>query len=523
MHFRGLPAIFSLWAAMAIVIVVLPVSSLLRPSILVDDTFYALAAARHLAAGDGSTVDGAHRTNGYQPLWVWLLAGVTKVLRLDPIGTARAAVFLCAVATAGAGLLAIRLVRTLGGSETAAGWAAALWLLNPYLVKRQFNGLETALAACLLLAAAGAFVEAAPRRGAGQREGEAGGERRSDRWRGEGKVGLLAGLAGLARVDLLVLLPLLAARRMWRAAAMAAGLVAPWLVWSRLEFGSWVPLSGEATRIWYPIVRDATDIGPLLWNSAHVRFTALAALGLEWPAKALERLGAGGWTWLLVPAAAGAAAFMVGRRGKASISAWWRAARPLIPVIAAVMGFQWVSFALLYPAPWHLNRYFLPLHALLVVAAALFYDRAVKRRRGRLLWWSLWCASVLSGLIPYLWDTSEGRAPSLQLQVARWVREEAPPGARIGMLQSGVTGYFSGHEVINLDGKVNPGAMRALRDGRMADYLRREKIDLIGDWSDLVEAAIFGRAGTPALKRQAIRLRGDAWDPPFAFYRLPSE
>jgi hypothetical protein len=507
----------------ALWVVVQPPERLLRQSIFIDDTFYALSAARHLAAGEGSTVDGVHRTNGYQPLWVWLLAGVTKVLDLDPIGSARAAVFLCAAATAGAGVLAIRLARALGGSERAAAWTAALWLLNPYLLKRQFNGLESALAACLLVAAVGALVGVAARRAADQCAGEADGEGRRSRWRGEGRLGLLAGLAGLARVDLLAILPLLAARRMWRAAAVAAGLVAPWLVWSRLEFGSWVPLSGEATLVWYQVFRGGREIGPLLWDPVHIRLTTLAAFGLDWPGKALQQFGAGEWTWLLAPLMAGTAALMAGRGWKRTIFAWWQAVRPIIPIAAGVVAFQWVSFALLYPAPWHLNRYFLPMHALLVIAAALFCDQAVELRRGRLLWWTLWGAGIVAGLFPYLWDTSEGRAPSLQLEVARWIREEAPPGLRVGMLQSGVTGYFSGRDVVNLDGKVNPGAMRALRAGSMAEYLREERIDLVGDWSDLVEAAIFGRAGSHELKRQAAPLHVGAWDPPFAFYRIPRD
>jgi hypothetical protein len=38
-----------------------------------DDTFYYLQVARHVAEGDGFTFDGLHGTNGFQPLWQFLL------------------------------------------------------------------------------------------------------------------------------------------------------------------------------------------------------------------------------------------------------------------------------------------------------------------------------------------------------------------------------------------------------------------------------------------------------------------
>jgi hypothetical protein len=51
------------WGALAV----------LRTSVTYDDGFYYLGIARHLAAGDGPTFDGAHFTNGFQPLWMALL------------------------------------------------------------------------------------------------------------------------------------------------------------------------------------------------------------------------------------------------------------------------------------------------------------------------------------------------------------------------------------------------------------------------------------------------------------------
>src|ERR1035437_2020740 len=38
-----------------------------------DDSFYAFSVAINLAHGYGPTIDGVHLTNGFQPLWVFLI------------------------------------------------------------------------------------------------------------------------------------------------------------------------------------------------------------------------------------------------------------------------------------------------------------------------------------------------------------------------------------------------------------------------------------------------------------------
>jgi hypothetical protein len=41
-----------------------------------DDAFYYLVIARNVAAGHGFTMDQISPTNGFQPLWLWLLVPV---------------------------------------------------------------------------------------------------------------------------------------------------------------------------------------------------------------------------------------------------------------------------------------------------------------------------------------------------------------------------------------------------------------------------------------------------------------
>ena len=48
----------------------LSVEYLISELFLVDDAFYSMKIARNIAAGLGTTFDGIHPTNGFQPLWV---------------------------------------------------------------------------------------------------------------------------------------------------------------------------------------------------------------------------------------------------------------------------------------------------------------------------------------------------------------------------------------------------------------------------------------------------------------------
>src|SRR4051794_27098867 len=49
-------------------------------TLTVDDAFYALQTARHIAQGHGPTFDGWQPTNGFHPLWEMLLVPLAALL-----------------------------------------------------------------------------------------------------------------------------------------------------------------------------------------------------------------------------------------------------------------------------------------------------------------------------------------------------------------------------------------------------------------------------------------------------------
>ena len=63
-------AIPSLLAVCMLVYFYAPLRTVAYPDVFEDDFFYYLVVAKHILAGQGSTFDGTHLTNGYHPLWM---------------------------------------------------------------------------------------------------------------------------------------------------------------------------------------------------------------------------------------------------------------------------------------------------------------------------------------------------------------------------------------------------------------------------------------------------------------------
>src|SRR5262245_22100957 len=100
---------------------------------LADDYFYYLGVAHGLATGQGSSADGGiTATNGYQPLFLWLLT-VCFSLGLSKIAVIHAGLAIQALAGAAASLFGYRLLADRGMAWGGAA-IAGLVSLNLFFV-----------------------------------------------------------------------------------------------------------------------------------------------------------------------------------------------------------------------------------------------------------------------------------------------------------------------------------------------------------------------------------------------------
>jgi hypothetical protein len=65
------------------------------------------------------------------------------------------------------------------------------------------------------------------------------------------------------------------------------------------------------------------------------------------------------------------------------------------------------------------------------------------------------------------------------LQNATDLQKDSPRRMKIGGTDSGYMGYFSKHEVVNLDGVINNNAAQAIAAGRFSDYIESRHFDQV--------------------------------------------
>jgi 4-amino-4-deoxy-L-arabinose transferase-like glycosyltransferase len=210
------------------------VARLLPGKRIVDDAYITFRYARNIAEGHGFVYNPGQRVLGTTtPLYTSLLAGLALVTGSRDFPT------LATLLNALAGGVSIALLYAVGKRVTdhwaPAAAAASLWAIAPYSVTFAIGGMETDLTIALLLAACYAHVTDSSR-----------------------CMAVLSALAVLTRPDTVILLgPLwlahiLEQRRFpWLEAAIALGMLAPWLIFGALTFGSPVPSSLAAKSITY--------------------------------------------------------------------------------------------------------------------------------------------------------------------------------------------------------------------------------------------------------------------------------
>lgn len=212
-----------------------------------DDGFFYLTIARNIARGHGSTFDGLSVTNGYQPLWLALIAVLFRATGpLTPEVGARVVMTLSIVCVAGGVAMIARLIDRLAAPAIVIS-AASLALLAA--VGFSFFGLEAHLSVVMTGVVFG-LTWHRWRNAVVQR-----------RVRGRDTAfGLALGLLALTRLDLavwiVILPPALAMARQisgwsWRAVSRtvavewlcASSVVGSYLIVNRVMFGLWLPIS----------------------------------------------------------------------------------------------------------------------------------------------------------------------------------------------------------------------------------------------------------------------------------------
>jgi hypothetical protein len=137
-------------------------------------------------------------------------------------------------------------------------------------------------------------------------------------------------------------------------------------------------------------------------------------------------------------------------------------------------------------------RYYFPVYFVGSILFAFFLQDIIdryKRSSLNLRRIAVSAVSVYAAVFIYFsWSQSFRSWPAYPFyDVAAWVNRNTEKDDRIGVLQCGMIGYFSDRRVINLDGKVNREALKAMKKDDLIEYVREEKIDIIIDHSRILQ------------------------------------
>lgn len=465
-----------------------------------DDTYISLAIARNIALGHGMTFDRLGVTNGFQPLYVFLLVPLFQAIPNDLSLPIHIALSIQAILSTGTAYLLARLVSHIV-NRLAGFFALTLWLFAPAAIHQGINGLETGVALFFVALAFalhfGALMPGLPP------------------IRRLVLVGFIVGLAVFTRIDNIILIPLLMGDLLWqqkqkgnRAAGLQQAIIlgffaflilAPWLLVSYQCCGSFIPESGKAVR--FQALASFHDIPgqtATLWvynGILTLRILAEIPLQLDHPI-----------AWSL---AAGCLVLGLWVNHKRE-SGWYAPLknlahmpwlRRLWPVWAYALGLLAV-YNIYVMAYWFFVRYFYAVAWVLtiLIAAALAGMAHEVSRRGRslpsplqtaLLPLSLRQATAVITFILLLWFLPGlhrfmfvSPAQGGYYNIARWANAQFPEAVVIGSAQSGALTYFAhpNMTVINMDGVANPDAFAALQAGQQFDYLRQVNLEYIINW-----------------------------------------
>lgn len=428
-----------------------------------DDAFYYFVLAKHFAASTDWTFDGVRPATGFHLVWAYVLAGFYRLWPnaslLDTF------VFAASVAAFCHGIAAFVVARSLSQVVSVSAAVAATVLAfcvgnipatGAFCMETPFVLLMAALTCAAMTA------DTTITRG------------------GAALLIVLGAIGSLCRTDYIVLpaafavaQALLVRPRSWRAmvSTRAAICLEGALLGLVLLAAHTYAISGEVVQ--------ASASTKMRWSSilGHDVRPALAALGRVLDTRLVPRsLMAAIW----IACACGCAAFWLARKDRRKMQL------ALAGSLAAVVYVLAYAHNAAATQPWYASSFAVPL---LMVVAVVVGSLA----RGAPV--VLTAAVLLAGISQ--WKRQDH---------AQWPHQKAPmlgglvlaqtePPELTGAWNAGVLSYFSGGQIVNLDGLVNDQVLEFARRNELLAYVARENIRRIADFGVMLDDRMARRLG----------------------------
>jgi hypothetical protein len=486
-----------------------------------DDGFYYFQVARNLASGLGFSFDGLTQTNGFHPLWLFVITPLFALAQSDVLLPLRLLVLLSALLSGGSAILLYRILRRLVAPGIAA-FTGLLWIILPRIHNITLHsGVEAGLNAfCILLFwhALVTFTPLAERRMVLRQLALA------------GIFGMLAILSRLDNVFLVAFGGLWLWLRLWSPPAQKVkrkgkenvwawrfstgfALFAPiavvmllYLAWNHFAFGTLTPVSGQV-KLWWGTLRNTVYGFPVRHITAFVGqfFTDHSELGpwslftapLYAAAEAILALFGQGVTVIArrialftLGALLAAILYRIVWRQRALFAGMARGIG-LLPFFAGCFAHivYYKASGSVAQQPWYWvaqSIFLLLLLGLFMEGLRVWYSARWPKFAQRIAAPAALVSLALLAIVFLVYMASAIRAPGsgsnhYYLHRPAWLEEHTEPGARIAITGAGNLAYFiQDRTIVNMDGLISSVEyFEALKAERGAEYLASLGVDYI--------------------------------------------
>lgn len=447
--------LFSFGLLIRLVLAWLPQDKLLY--LISDDAYYYFSIARNLVSRGMLSADGISPTNGFHPLWLFVITPIYFFFKNSPWFAIHLVVTLSAIFDTAAAFLIYKTLEKLG-KEKIGFWAAAFYLVNPYGLEHTMNGLETAQNNFFLALLVYLSVKASPE------------------WLKSGwfYLGVVCGLALLSRTDNLFAVGTLFVYLLWRSRdftsvskvfGVAAALVLPWLVYNYQAFGTIVQTSGSA----YPFHYHQQYLNEYKTYFSFALIPYLLKLGIYSFVWNAFHYG----SWIIIAILAGILIYRLKNWPEKYQSLLWT-------LVGAGFFISFHTFVRWSVRPWYPQAVFV----LTLPAAALTLERMNRHLVAG--------GALLALFLSIQRVNAEGfRVADRSPVMLDIIKNQVPAGDRVGTFNSGFVQYFTDRKVINLDGLVNNEVLSYYKRNEGLDYFRKKNIRyLVDHWTYM--SGMFG-------------------------------
>lgn len=240
-------------------------------------------------------------------------------------------------------------------------------------------------------------------------------------------------------------------------------------------------LTGSFSLVFIPYLLFNLHIAGSIWPTTFSAKQAEYAAATGYPL--FQRM----W-WLFLPFLAGGGVVLLPGVVSSVVFAWRK--RPILPVAMLLwMGGYLLLFSLRLPVNYQHGRYMIPAMAVFFLMGfwgwLIWIGKWSSEKRIRLtcFFWGACLVSVtvvffLIGAETYKTDTAI--IETEMVETANWIKNHVPIDSRVAAHDIGAIGYYSGHELIDLAGLVNPEIIPIIRNEvAIQTYLDSEETDFL--------------------------------------------